>query len=173
MGFTCKKRRKVKQVLFMTIISFSFVFLLSACLEKEDHRSPVKGVSKEVYEQLVEHYSFLPTQIGIILGEVEAKEERANWYKNHDLMDKAFAYTKEHNDIEHELWVFPNPIMYEYKENPDDFNDTEQSYLEKMEDFMKAVSYVDEDYGQLKEELKKELKISDEDNIFDVNIIDQ
>jgi len=151
-----------------SLIIGMILIVFSACSGKTDDASPIDGVSDEVYEQLVQNYFFWSTGTDILLGDVEPEEEGSKWYTEHELMDDAVNYVEEHDEIDNAISVFPNPLIYKYQEDPDSYSETEQSYMEKMLEFIEAANRVAENYGNLKEALKDDLEIDDSDNIFDV-----
>lgn len=155
----------ISEFLIIGLIVIGF----SACSGKTNDASPIDGVSDEVYKQLVQDYFFWSTQTAIILGDVEMEKEGSKWFTEHELMDDAMTYAEEHEKIDNANSVFPNPLMYEYQEDPDSYSETEQSYIEKMIEFIDAANRATADYESLKEALKDGLEIDDSDNIFDVS----
>lgn len=152
-----------------SLIIGMILIVFSACSGKTDDASPIDGVSDEVYEQLVQNYFFWSTGTDILLGNIEPEEEGSKWYSEHKLMDDAVQYAEEHEEIDNAISVFPNPLLYEYLEDPDAYSEKEQSYMEKMLEFIEAANRVTEDYESLKETMKDDLEIDDSDNIFDVS----
>lgn len=130
-------------------------------------KSKINGVSDEVYEQLVQHYFYTTTFMEMFLDKKEGGDKvSAQWIEEHELYEEAEAYAKENHF--HALEVFPNPLLIMYTKHPDDYNETEQIYIEKIKGFVRASQMFHvEDYEVLKQELKKDLHIKDADNPFD------
>lgn len=149
------------------VISAIFLITMTACSSGVKETSPIDGVSDEVYKQLTEMYFYYAGSTDIVLGDAEPGAEGNEWFTEHDLMDEAEEYAEEH-DIEDALQVFPNPLFFEYMDDPDAFSETEQSYIEKMDEFYQEASQMSDKYEELKEEWKDDLEVKDSDNIFDV-----
>lgn len=166
----CRPERKRSILKSHLIKKFSAIFILmfvlTACTEDTAEKSNVDGVSDDVYEQLVQHYFNAQLTMDLITGETsdELKKDE-NLYKDHELYAAAEKYARENGT--HPMNIFPNPLIAEYKKDPDQFNETEQAYIEKMNDFITAINRVEhEKYERLKERLKEDLKIKDAYNIF-------
>lgn len=150
------------------MISFITMFICVACAKDTPDKSPIDDMSDEVYEQIVQHYFFAKTQLEMLMGELgDDIKKDMSWITEHELYEETEKYAKE-NDVYH-LSAFPNTLHIEYREDPSQFTETEQTYIEKMFDFMNATSRADmESFERLKEEIKEELEIKDSYNMFDV-----
>lgn len=139
-----------------------------ACSDDGISKSKVDGVSDEVYEQLLEQYFYLTTFTDMLIDNTESDEKSdMNWVKEHELYDEAIEYAEAQDDDIYPPSVFPNALLYEHHENPEDFSKEEVNYIEKMLDYMEASNRMElESYTKLKEELKDELKINEKDNMF-------
>lgn len=143
------------------------MFVCTACAADTAKKSNIDGVSDEVYEQLVQHYFNALLTIDLLKGDVsdEVKKDDSI-YTDHELYEAVEKYAEE-NDT-HPMNVFPNPILTEYNKDPNQFNETEQGYIEDMHEFVEAINRLDnEKYETLKEQIKEDLKIKDSYNIFE------
>lgn len=115
------------------------MFVCTACTEDTAEKSNIDGDSDEVYEQLVQHYFNARLNIDLIRDEVndEIKKDES-LYTDHELYEAAEKYAEENGT--HPMNVFPNPLMTEYHKDPDQFNETEQTYIESMNEFLQAIN---------------------------------
>lgn len=162
-------RQRAKQwrpLAFLTTVII-VMFVCIACAKDTPEKSTVDGVSDEVYEQLIQHYFIAKMNFEVITGEASEEIRRdSSWMTDHELYDEAEIYAEE-NDM-HPLDAFPNPLYLEYTDDPGQFTETEQKYIEKMLEFMQASSRVKNDeYESLKEQLIEDLEIKDSYNMFD------
>lgn len=86
----------------------------------------VDGMSDEVHEQLVQHYFFITKNYEMY----EKGDVDSFWYRNHEFYKQAEEYAEKHGVLHAELF-FPNPLIYDYSENPDAYNELEQQYIKK------------------------------------------
>ena len=160
-----------KKRLLSPILMIVMVMLFSACSKEATiYQSRVDGVSDEVYKQLVQQYFYMITLTGVLTGEIQSEElTDRDWYAELDLFKEAEEYAEKNDDITMPMQVFPNPLLYEYRENPESYTDEEQTYIETMLEFKDAQSRLDlSEYEPLKKQLKEDLKIEDADNMFKV-----
>ncbi len=156
------------KVFAICMIGFMTMFVCVACAKDTPTKSPIDGMSDDVYEQIVQHYFRVKTEYEILNGEIESQAAKdPDWMKSHELYDDVEKYAKE-NEL-HPQNVFPNPIHIEYKENPEQFSETEQKYIEKLLAYWEAFNHLDfDEYERLQAALKEELEIKDSYNMFDV-----
>lgn len=149
--------------LIVTMIS---IFCI-ACGKDSPDKSPIDGVSDEVYEQLVQHYFFAKKMMEVLKGEAGEQYTKGNsWIKEHELYEAAEEYAEEHSY--YTMSVFPNPLLMEHAGNHEQFSETEQIYIEKVLEFINASSRADmEEYERLKVKVKEELDIKDSYDIFE------
>lgn len=156
------------QAFAISIIGFITMVMCVACASDSPDKSPIDDMSDEVYEQIVQHYFFAKTQLEMLLGELgDDIKMDSDWITEHELFEDAQQYAEKDNL--HPVSVFPNPLPVEYIEDPSQYTETEQTYIEKLLDFMDASSRAEmEEFERLKKELKDELEIKDSYNIFAV-----
>ncbi|WP_373895125.1 hypothetical protein [Virgibacillus sp. CBA3643] len=143
---------------------------LSSCANNTADKSDVDEVSDEVYEQLVQQYFFTWTTTEILLDDdFDGQKTDNSWIIENELFEDAEQYAKEHDEV-NPLSVFPNPLLYEYEVlgKKDSFTETEQKYIEKIEEFSESASRLNDmdEYEALQRDLKNSLNIKDSYNPF-------
>lgn len=130
--------------------------------------SKIDGVSDEVYKQLLEFYFYLTTFTDMLIDNVDSEEKSdLSWHKDHELYEEAIEYVESHDEDIYLLNVFPNPLLYEHHENPDNFTEEEAKYIDMIAAYMEASNRMNlKDYTKLKADLKEELQIDEADNMF-------
>lgn len=150
--------------------------LLGACgkMGNETHdqssvmTSKVDGVSDEVYKQLLEFYFYLTTFTDMLIDNIDRDEKSdMDWHTDHELYEEAIEYVEAQDEDIYLLNVFPNPLLYEYHQAPENFTENEAKYIDMIAKYMEASNRMNiEDYTKLKAELKVELQIDEQDNMF-------
>ncbi|MBP1971421.1 hypothetical protein J2Z83_003560 [Virgibacillus natechei] len=154
--------------LSLFLAAIMVLLTLSSCASNTADKSDVDGVSDEVYEQLVQQYFFTWTTTEILLDDdFDGKKTDNSWIIEHELFEDAEQYAKEH-DESHPFSFFPNPLLYEALGKKDSFTETEQKYIEKMEEFYESASRLNDmdEYKALQRDLKDSLNIKDSYNPF-------
>lgn len=169
-----EKHKKTKRYAFVTVIIVSL--LLGACGKVDNKRhdqssvmtSKVDGISDEVYKQLLEFYFYLTTFTDMLIDNIDRDEKSdMDWHKDHELYEKAIEYVEAQDEDIYLLNVFPNPLLYEHHENPDNFTEEEAKYIDMIAAYMEASNRMNlKDYTKLKADLKEELQIDEADNMF-------
>lgn len=163
--------KKGKSKLWILLIALVVAFAIFMYVKKDDSpsKSPIEGVSDEVYEQIVQFYFYIDTTMDAFKKYEETGESiDPQWYEDHELYKEAVAYTEKHEDVKIPSQVFPNPLFYEYGVDPEQFSETEQKYFEQLMELLEFMQhFTSEGYDSLRDELKEELQIKDAYNPFD------
>lgn len=160
-------RMKLLIPLILIVAAIAIFFYMK--MNDDPSKSQVDGVSDEVYEQLVQWYFYTT----IFMGEfMDAQEHESKvdtwWFEDHELYKEAEEYADAHEDVSRPVDVFPNPILLRYFQQPEDYNDTEQQYIESMYEFYKTFQRMNyKEYERLKGKVKEDLHIKDSYNPFD------
>lgn len=130
--------------------------------------SKLEGVSDEVYKQLLEHYFYLTTFTDMLIDNANSDEKSdMSWHEEHELYEEAVEYVESHDEDIYLMNVFPNPLLYEHTENPDNYTEEETNYIEMITDYMDGSDRMNfEDYTKLKAQLKEDLQVDESDNMF-------
>lgn len=129
-------------------------------------QSQVDGVSDEVYEELIQWYFFVKISMEYIVD--SDLQTAVTWYEDHALYETAEKYATEQGDGFLPIDFFPNRLLWEHMKHQDQFSKNEQTYIQKMNQFVNALSGQDvETYDKLQNELKESLKIKESYNPFE------
>jgi len=155
----------------LTIYILALSLLVLAACEKDDlGKTRVDDISDEVYEELVEWYFFYETQKIVTL---ELDLDSIEWYKDTPQYEQAAKNAENYKARpEH---IFPNDLYL----RGDDYTETENYYMKKLREFdlsmrvydwdesgEKLVLLNEEEYEELRDEIKEGLKIKDSDDMF-------
>ncbi len=169
-----KKLNRLKIWLIVLIVVVVGVGLFFLMKNYKQDTSRIDGVSDEVYTQMVEMFFMIET-----MQEFHTRYEETgepiddDWMKEQDMYEEVEDYVEDHDDLHMPTQVFPNPLLYEYYNDPEDFSETEQAYIEKIDDLLEAMQasfWSEEIYEEEGKQLKEELQIKESDNPFDVEI---
>lgn len=130
--------------------------------------SKIDGVSDEVYKQLLEFYFYFTTFTDMLIDNVDNDEKSdMGWHEDHELYEEAIEYIESHDADIYLMNVFPNSLLYEHHENPDNYTEEEAKYIDMIAAYMEASSRMNlENYTKLKAHLKEDLQIDEADNMF-------
>lgn len=136
--------------------------------ENATFTSKIDDVSDEVYKQLLEHYFYLTTFTDMLIDNANSDEKSdMSWHEEHELYEEAIGYVDAHDEDIYLMNVFPNPLLYEHNENPDNYTEEETKYIEMITDYMDASNRMNlKDYTKLKAQLKDDLQVDESDNMF-------
>lgn len=139
-----------------------------ADIEDAPITSKIDGVSDEVYKQLLEFYFYLTTFTDMLIDNLDNDEKiDMSWHEDHELYEEAIEYVESQDADIYLMNVFPNPLLYEHHENPDNYTEEEVKYIDMIAAYLDASSRLNlEDYTKLKADLKEELQIDEADNMF-------
>lgn len=160
--------KRVCVLLIAVVIALFFTACNNASDEDAQVTSKIDGVSDEVYEQLQEFYFYTTTFTDMLIDNADQDEKSdMKFHEDHELYEEALEYVESSDEGVYVMNVFPNPLLYEHHENPDNYTEEEEKYIDRITAYVEASSRMNlEDYTTLKEELKEELHIDEADNMF-------
>src|SRR5699024_895201 len=112
------------------LISITLI-LLTSCTNSNSITSRIDGISDEVYEYILEDYFLLLTDYRANVEEQEELIDCADDMWEH-AYEEAKKYEENHDDIDQPFSTIPNRLLYDYHKNPDQFNNTEKQYIERI-----------------------------------------
>lgn len=170
-----KKSNRLKLWVTSLIVIVVGVGLFLIIKSSMQDKSRVDGVSDEVYTQLVEMVFMMETMQKFHTRYEETGEPiDKDWMEKQEMLyEEAEDYVEAHDDLHLPVQVFPNPLLYEYYNDPDAFSETEQLYIDKIDDWLHEMQrsfWSEEVYAEEQKKLREDLRIKDSDNPFDLDI---
>ncbi|MBB6453722.1 putative CopG family antitoxin [Salirhabdus euzebyi] len=157
---------KNKKFVSLIVAGLFALFLIYFFLIDTPHNSKVKGVSDEVYYELVEQYFYLERQMDML--ENGGLEAFIDWMKSQEQYKEAEEVAEKEDIVVNPGEVFPNTLLLEFMKNRESFSSKETELVGKIQDMYRLVMRREtEEYKMMSEELKEEMQIKDSYNPFD------